>query len=129
PYGGLRVEVHGHLVALRDLAAEAVRERDALVHRHAREWDERHDVDRAEPRVFALVRLHVDLAVREVDEGVRRAGNGVGLARVRADRAGVVHIPRAVGGTNALGRADGGGQAVDDAPAPSFAHRRDAWRE
>ena len=124
---GARVVVHGNVVSRRHLAPEAVGERDALVHRHAREWDERHDVDRAEPRVFALVRHHVDLAVREVDEGVRRAGNSVGLARVCEDRAVVVDITRAVEKTNALGRADGVGEAIDDVAAPSFAHIRDAF--
>ena len=58
---------------------------------------------------------------------MRRAGNSVGLARVREDRAVVVHITRAVEETNALGRADGIGEAIDDVAAPSFAHIRDAF--
>ena len=116
-------------MALRDLAAEPVRELDALVHRHTRERDERHDVDRAQARVRAFMRFHVDVAVRDVDERMRRAHHRVGFTGVGEDRAVVVDVARAVQQANAIGRANRVGQAVDEIAAPAFAHVRNALDE
>ena len=90
--GGPRIEIDGDLVPLGDLASEGVRQSDALLHRHAGERDERHDVHSAEARVLSLVRAHVDLEVRGGDERVRGGCNGVGVAREGEDGAVVIDV-------------------------------------
>src|SRR5207237_1296495 len=62
PGSGLRVVEDGDRVTLRHFAAEAMRQGDALVHRHAGEGNERNDVDRTEARMLAFMGPHVDFA-------------------------------------------------------------------
>ena len=54
--GGFLVEIDRHArSARRPSAPTSLRQRHAVGHRHALDRDERHDVDRAEPRMLALV--------------------------------------------------------------------------
>ena len=59
---GSRVEIDGELEARRDPPPEVAGEPDARLQRGRAERHERHDVDRADPRVLAGLLLHVDLA-------------------------------------------------------------------
>src|SRR5439155_2031118 len=52
PGSGLRVVEDGDRVTLCHVAAGAMRQGDALVHRHAGEGNERNDVDRTEARML-----------------------------------------------------------------------------
>ncbi len=124
---GARVEVHRHVVTLRNLMAEAVRDRDALFHRHAGERNERHDVHRSEARMLARVRAHVDLAIRRGDEGMRGGRDRFGVAGEREHRAVVIAVARLVEKPNAGDLADGLRQPVDHIAAPALADIRHAF--
>jgi hypothetical protein len=106
-----------------------VRQGHAFVHRHARERDERDDVDGAEPGMLSPVRAHVDLAVRDVDESVRRGEDGIRLARVREDGAVVIYVGGLIQEAHALDRADRVRESVDDVAATALAHVGDALDE
>ena len=119
--GGARVEVDGDLVPLGDLAPEGVRQSDAFFHRHAGQRHERHDIHRAEARVLALVRAHVDLEVRGGDQRVRGGCNGVGVAGEREDRAVVIDVAGLIEEPDARNVADGFRESVDHVAAAALA--------
>ena len=124
-----RVEVDGDLVAGGDLMSEGMRDGDALLHRHAGERYERNDVHRAEPRVLALVRAHVDLAERRRDEGVGGGGHRVGVAGEREHGAVVIDVARLIEKADPGDAADGLRQSIDHVAAAAFADVRHALHQ
>jgi hypothetical protein len=118
------VEIDRDPEPARDVGRRFLRQRHALLHRHAFDRDERHDVDSPEPRVLAGVLTEIDDRERRFIEGEHRLFDRLGVSRESHDRS----IVRRVGGVvedahpvNASHRAD---DRVDHVVAPPFADVR-----
>ncbi len=70
--GRLLVEIDRDAEPFGDGRGDVLRQRDALLHRDALDRHERHDVDRAEPRMLALVLPEIDGGQRLLEERHRR---------------------------------------------------------
>ena len=125
PQRGLRVEVHRQLEAGRDPLAEGAREVDDVVDGGRAERDERDDVDRPDPRVLALMGVHVDLVDRSGDQALEGRRDGLVLAGDREHRAVVARVARPVEQAARRARSDGLGQPVDDVEPAALGDVRD----
>src|SRR5439155_8463471 len=94
-----------------------------------RKRHERNDVHRAEARVLALVRAHVDLDEGGCDEGVRGGGHRVGVAGEGEDGAVVIDVTRLIEEPDPGDVADGLRQSVDHLAAAAFADVRHALHQ
>src|SRR5262245_36027514 len=63
-------EINRNLKLTADAIRKLPRERDAIIHRRPLDGNERHDVGRTQPRVFALVDREIDEVARLRDAGV-----------------------------------------------------------
>ena len=75
-----------------DPLAHGAREFDAIVHRDARDRDERKDIERSDPRMFPAVRVHVNPLDRDRGPAKRRLGNRFPVANKRDHRTVVIRV-------------------------------------
>src|SRR5205085_4828451 len=66
------IEIDRDVKTLGDLARSRVRDLDALLHRRVLERNERHDVDRADTRMRAVMNAQIDARNRDVEQPQRR---------------------------------------------------------
>jgi hypothetical protein len=92
-------------------AAGPVRQRDRLGHRHGGEGHERHDVERADPRMDAVMLAHVHLGQHRLGEGQQRLRDRSRRPQEREDRPVVIGIGVDVGERDPGRRRDGGSEA------------------
>ena len=71
----------------RHVGGNRLRQLHALRHRHAFDRNERHHVDGAHARMFALVRAQVDVGKRALEQHRNAGGQRRGVAGQREDRA------------------------------------------
>src|SRR5262249_25865269 len=90
---------------------------------------ERDDVDRADPRMRALMRPQVDLAQRDADEGVGSGFDRIGRTREREDGSVVIDVARAIEESGTVDGTDRVGHAVDGVAATTFTDVGDTFDE
>ena len=118
--GGLGVQVDGDPVAAGDPGRELAGQLHARVHGRVAERHERDDVDGADPRVLAGVRVHVDVLDRLRHEPFQAGGDRAVLARDREHRAVVAGVRGAVEEEHVRRRGQGVGEALDDVEAATL---------
>jgi hypothetical protein len=126
---GLLVQVDRDAESLRHGCRHLACQRDALGHGHALDWDERHDVHGAEPRVLAAMRTQVDVCQRLLEKRQRRGLERLPVAHEREDGTVVRGVGRVVEQLHAGNGAYGVHAAVDDVGPPPLADVRDGFDE
>ena len=121
PQRGARIEVDGHLEALRDMLAEAARERDTLVHRRLAQRNEGDHVDGANARVLAFMAAHVDLRNRLGHGQLHRPRDGRFLPGKGQHAPIVIAVGRPIEQVDAGNPLDLAGDRVNDLEPPAFA--------
>ena len=123
---GFFIEVDGNPEARRDLGRHVICQPYAILHRHAFDRHERHDVHGAEPRVLAAMRAEIDRADRfreeREDGGLQRRG----VTREREHGSVVRPVGRIVEQPRAIHVPNRRGEPLDDVAAPPFTHVRNA---
>jgi hypothetical protein len=115
-----RVQVDGHPEALGHGRAELPCVAHAVVDRGVPQRHEGNDIDRADARMLAVLKLHVDVADGDLDGPRQRTHDGVGVASQGQDRsvvAGVAGAVQEIRATHGAGRV---GQPIDDVEAPTL---------
>ena len=132
PQRSTGVQVDGQVEAARDPFAERPCDIDDVVDRGRCERDEGDDVDGADPRVLALMGVHVDLVDRARHEPLERLAHSLMLTGHREHRAVVTRVAGPVEEEDLRDGRDRVREPVDDIEPPALrdiGHRFDEHRQ
>ena len=126
PGCGRLVQVDGDVEFVRDPLADGARQGDAILHRHARDRDERKDIEGAHTRMLAAMRVHVDPLDRRGRSSKCRFGHRPPVSDERDHGAVVVRVHLDVQDPRSGDGRDRGPERIDDVLAPAFRKVRHA---
>ena len=122
------VEIDRNLELRRDVGREFLRDRDALFHRRSFERNERHDIDRTDARMLAMMNAQIDARNRRIEQSHRSLTNRIRrFGDIREHRPIVIRIRMNIQQMNAGSRAHRLRDRIDRRLLAAFGNVGDAF--